>query len=151
MKTSFILFIATGAYSGRSPWAPGTMGSLVSLPICYLFSLLPWYLSLMIILSMLPFSAWISSEAENMLQTKDPSQVVIDEILGMMICFFAIPFSGYTASIGFICFRFFDILKPYPIRFIDQTVPGGWGIVLDDVIAGIYAHIILRLILFLLF
>jgi phosphatidylglycerophosphatase A len=86
-----------------------------------------------------------AGQAEKIWNKKDPSQVVIDEIVGYMAAMVCLPFSWETAWLGFFIFRAMDIFKPYPIRKIDQNLVGGWGIVLDDVLAGIYTHLLLRL------
>ena len=87
---------------------------------------------------------WIAGEAEKMLGKKDPGCIVIDEIAGMAVTLLAIPFTLQNAIAGFLLFRFFDVLKPPPIRTIDKKVHGGVGIVLDDVIAGVFANLVLR-------
>ncbi len=90
---------------------------------------------------------FLAGQTEKILGRKDPSQVVIDEIVGYMVAVAGMPFSWTTALLGFFIFRIMDILKPYPIRKIDQKMPGGWGIVLDDVLAGVYTQIILRILI----
>lgn len=78
---------------------------------------------------------------------KDPSSVVCDEISGILVSIFLIPFSAFNAILVFILFRFFDILKPYPIRLMERKIKGGPGIVLDDIMAGVYANISAHLVL----
>ncbi len=139
--------LATGLGVGRSPYAPGTMGSLLGVLLVYF--LLPQHFGLQFLLFAVVFvvalitSQWLA-EAEG---TKDPSVVVIDEIAGQLVTFLWIPFidlhSFKVLLAGFLMFRAFDIWKPWPIRKA-ENLPGGLGIVLDDVLAGIFANIILQ-------
>jgi phosphatidylglycerophosphatase A len=140
-----ILFVATGFFVGRVPVAPGTLGSLIGLPACYLLSRLNFLQSLICILVFIWFAIGISSAAEKIIKRKDPGQIVIDEIAGLMVALAGLPFNLKTVMIGFIIFRVFDILKPFPIRIIDKRVGGGSGIVLDDVVAGVYGNLVVRL------
>lgn len=88
---------------------------------------------------------WISRQAEVIWEEKDPGRVIIDEIVGYLITMGLVPFSFIKAIAGFFLFRVFDILKPFPIRRFER-IQGGWGIMLDDAIAGLYATLILRII-----
>jgi phosphatidylglycerophosphatase A len=90
----------------------------------------------------------IAHAAENIEAQKDPKQVVVDEICGMTVTLFALPFTPVFIIGGFALFRVFDILKPYPIRWVEQKVPGGLGIMLDDILAGLLANALLRLGIF---
>jgi phosphatidylglycerophosphatase A len=85
-----------------------------------------------------------------MLKKKDPGCIVIDEIAGIMVTFIGLPFNITTAVPGFLIFRLFDILKPFPIRYIERKLSGGAGVVLDDVAAGIYSNLSLRVVILLL-
>ena len=140
-----ILFFATGGLIGFSPVAPGTFGSLAALPICLLISLMPIGPALIVVAALIMFSTWIAHAAEKIEAQKDPSQVVVDEICGMAIALFALPFTPFFVIGGFALFRVFDILKPFPIQWVDKKVPGGLGIMLDDIIAGIFANGLMRL------
>lgn len=140
-----ILLIATGCYSGMIPKAPGTWGSL--------FALLPWYfcrdLSLPVYLSVLAglfvVGFLTAGGAEKLMDRPDPGCVVIDEILGVFITLTLAPTHPVAWIIGFVLFRFFDILKPFPIGWLDKHLHGGIGIMIDDVVAGFYALICLQL------
>ena len=90
------------------------------------------------------FAVYIADAAEKILKQKDPSCIVIDEIAGMMVTLIGLPFNPFTVVIGFIIFRILDILKPFPIRNLDERIPGGLGVVADDVAAGIIANLLLR-------
>jgi phosphatidylglycerophosphatase A len=137
--------IATGFGAGYLPKAPGTWGSLVALPLhFFLRQLAPNHYALA--LTAIFFIAVITAgQAEKILDRKDPGVVVIDEVIGMLITLIAAPNNPLIWLLGFLIFRFFDIFKPYPIRIIDQRVNGGMGIVLDDVLAGIYSLIVLQI------
>jgi phosphatidylglycerophosphatase A len=138
------VFIATGCGTGKIPVAPGTFGSAVGLPACYLLSRTGPSHAFLILLFVIFFSVLVAHLAQKQFEKKDPGQIVIDEISGIMVTFFGLPFDPYHGISGFILFRIIDILKPYPIRIIDRQIHGGWGIVLDDVLAGIYSNLILR-------
>ena len=140
-----VIFLATGFFIGTVPFAPGTFGSIVGLPIVFLLSRLNLLLSISFILLFIFFAVGIASAAEKILNQKDPAKIVIDEIAGLMVTFTGLPFNLTTAIAGFIIFRAFDILKPFPIRTLERKLAGGTGVVFDDVLAGIYANLILRL------
>jgi phosphatidylglycerophosphatase A len=143
-----ILFLSSGTYLGYMPLASGTFGTLWGLPLFYWLSgQLLWTQSLFIIGSIF-LAVFLAGQSEKIWRRKDPSQVVIDEIVGYMTAMFGLTFSWKMSLAGFFLFRAMDIFKPYPIRKIDQHMPGGWGIVLDDVLAGIYCQIILRLLVY---
>ena len=140
--------MATGFFIGSVPVAPGTFGSLIGLPVCFLLSRLNFLQSLICILAFILFAIGIASAAEKILKQKDPGQVVIDEIAGLMVALAGLPFNLKTVLAGFIIFRVFDILKPFPIRILEKRVGGGSGIVLDDVLAGVYGNLIIRLVIY---
>ncbi len=144
-KNAIALYLATGCKSGYSPVAPGTAGSLAALLPCGLLSLLPLPVSAMFLIAFIVLAVWAAELAENMLGQKDPGCIVIDEFAGMMITLLGIHFTWQSALAGFILFRVMDILKPFPIRYLERTIPGGAGIVMDDVAAGVAAHLLLRL------
>lgn len=140
-----ILFLSSGTYLGYIPIASGTFGTLWGIPGAYWLSGQTIWIQGAIILGSIGLAIIIAGEAEKIWRRKDPSQVVIDEVVGYLVAMVGLPFSWATALVGFLLFRIMDILKPYPIRKIDQSMPGGWGIVLDDVLAGLYTHLLLRL------
>lgn len=146
---SIILFIAQGAYSGRFPKAPGTAGTFIGvllyLTVKDLSSL--WYGVLCAVVSLAGTAA--ASRAECILGEKDSPSIVIDEIEGFLVALFLIPFSWWAVAAGFVLFRFFDIFKPWPIRTL-QEIPGGPGVMLDDIGAGVITNIILQAITFLM-
>ena len=139
-------FLATGFDSGYIPGAPGTYGTAVA-------ALLYIGLSGMSLISYVIFcigftflSVWITRGALPHFKGDDPSVIVIDEMAGMFITMIGVPFTWLNLGIGFILFRLFDITKPPPIGIVDRKLKGAWGIVLDDVIAGIFACAVFWLI-----
>jgi phosphatidylglycerophosphatase A len=140
----FFLLFGTGLGSGYFPLAPGTVGTVIGIVLCWCFSRFSPFLYLITLISFIFFSAWIADRSERLLHQKDPRIIVIDEIAGMLVTMFLIPFSTLYAGIGFLLFRLFDIVKPFPVGWLDKNLSGGWGIVLDDVAAGIYANLILQ-------
>jgi len=137
-------FLATGAYSGYFPVAPGTFGSLVILTAYWLApSVSPLLLAAFIILFFL-IGLWSSTPVEEALG-KDPPVVVIDEMTGMLIALWWIPKTLLLVALAFFLFRFFDVIKPFPARR-SQNLPGGWGIMMDDVWAGLYANLIVQVV-----
>ena len=143
-----VLFLATGFFIGTVPFAPGTFGSIIGLPICFLISRLDILIAVICTILFILFAIWMAAAAEKVLKKRDAGEIVIDEIAGLIVTFIGIPFTLKTVIVGFIIFRAFDILKPFPIRFIEKKVAGGPGIVLDDVLAGLYANLILRLAIY---
>ena len=147
--TRLALFIATAGYLGYFPIAPGTVGSGGGLLVFAL--LLPVRSSLVevaVILGLCVAGVWAAQVAARHFGGEDPGPVVIDEVVGMLVTLAFVPVSAAAAVAGFFLFRVFDILKPYPAsRF--ELLPGGWGVMADDVMAGIYANLGLRLMLFL--
>jgi phosphatidylglycerophosphatase A len=143
-----VLFLATGFYVGNIPPAPGTLGSLIGLALCFLLAGIQLPPAIILAVLFIGFAVWIAHAAEKTLKKKDPGCIVIDEVAGMVVTLIGLPFNLTTAVIGFIIFRILDILKPFPIRTLDKRLAGGIGIVADDVVAGIFANIILRVLLY---
>jgi phosphatidylglycerophosphatase A len=142
-----ILFFALGGYSGKSPVSPGTAGTLCAVPFVFAVSFIPLGFTAVFISFFILFSVYVSDKASEILKNEDPKEVVIDEFAGFMIAMSGVEISLLSFVYGFLLFRFFDILKPWPIKKAEKTFKGGSGIVFDDIIAGIFANIILRLIL----
>ncbi|KUG23966.1 phosphatidylglycerophosphatase a [hydrocarbon metagenome] len=148
MNDKLITFLATGFYSGLSPFAPGTAGTLVGVLICLLCLPMPWILRLIFVIALLTLSIYIAQQAERIYQKKDDQRIVIDEIIGMQIAMLPVAINILNLCAAFVLFRTFDIWKPFPIKNL-QGLPGGWGVVIDDVAAGIYAGAILWLLVYL--
>lgn len=141
-----ILFIAQGAFSGRFPTAPGTAGTVVGVVLYLLLKdLAPaWYLAACAAITLL--GIWTAGEAERLLGRKDASSIVIDEISGYLLSMAFVPFSWCAVAAGFFLFRLFDILKPWPLDRL-QSIPGGAGVMVDDIGAGIYTNLVLQVAL----
>lgn len=138
----FSMMVATGLGVGLLPLAPGTWGSiLAAVGIWFLYSLpdpLAFQLNLVLLLMFFPLSWYTAGKAAAVNSDKDPSYVVIDEIYGMLVCTAIAPVNLSYLIAGFALFRLFDITKPVPVRNLEK-LPGGLGIVADDIMAGIYA------------
>jgi len=141
-----ILIIASGFGTGYSPWIPGTVGSLVGLLLFWPLHRLAFWPYLATLVGLIFLSTWISTIAETLFGEKDSRRIVIDEIVGMLVTLSFLPFTWKWALAGFLLFRLFDIWKPFPARLCQERLPGGWGVVWDDVVAGIYANLLLQVI-----
>ena len=130
--------------------APGTFGSLLGIPLCYGFAQISLPLAIIGAVGLIAVAIWIAQLAEGITRQKDPGKIVIDEIAGMVVTLIGVPFHLASVLIGFLIFRALDILKPFPIRSLERRIAGGAGVVLDDVAAGIYGNIIVRLVLYML-
>ena len=132
-------WIAFGLGSGLAPWAPGTVGTLAAIPLYLLLQPLPlgWYLALLV--AAFGVGVWACQRTALDLGAHDPGAIVWDEVVGLLVTLTAAPTGWVWIVIGFALFRLFDIWKPWPIRVLDAQVPGGLGIMLDDLVAGIMA------------
>ncbi|MFW6334938.1 MAG: phosphatidylglycerophosphatase A [Desulfosalsimonas sp.] len=135
--------VATGGYIGKIPFAPGTFGSAAGLLLYYIMSELPGTFAALVLAAVTALAVWSSGRAELAMKQKDPGSVVIDEIAGMGVVFAGLPFSLPLAAAGFIMFRCIDIIKPFPIKWIEARLSGGAGIVADDLAAGFICRILL--------
>ena len=138
---------AVGFGSGLASKASGTFGTLAAVPLYYLLSFLSLetYVIVLIITSLLGF--WFCHVTSRDMGVHDHKAIVWDEFVGYWITMVAVPFSWQWAIVGFILFRFFDILKPWPISWLDKKVEGGFGIMIDDIVAGIFAAIALQVLI----
>ncbi|OCG54309.1 phosphatidylglycerophosphatase A [Gilliamella sp. Choc6-1] len=138
--TNPIHFLAVGLGSGLSPIMPGTMGSLMAIPLWLLFYGLQPTLYWVFILVTFIFGCFICQKTSDDIHTHDSGHIVWDEFVGMWITLFFIPqLSVMWIAIAFVAFRIFDMAKPWPIRWFDKRIPGGFGIMVDDVIAAIFS------------
>ena len=137
-------FLATVGYIGFAPIAPGTWGSAAGL---LLLVALRWTgsasLELAAVVVLLAVGIWSADVTGRAMGDEDPGPVVIDEVVGMLITLLWIPVGLTGALLGFLLFRIFDIVKPFPARQCEQ-LPGGWGVMLDDVMAGVYGQLVMR-------
>ena len=141
-----IMALATGFYVGMIPKAPGTWGSLAALIPWFFLKDLPLqaYLTVLAVIFVVGF--FVSGSAEKILDRPDAGPIVIDEILGMFITLTLAPAHPAAWLLGFILFRIFDIFKPFPVSWFDRKIHGGIGIMMDDVVAGLYALASLQLL-----
>lgn len=152
MKQSWSSFIATWFGSGNAPIAPGTMGSLAALPIGYVIHA-AYGSGVLVVMALLTFiiGVWVTDiYMEIHKRTDDPKEVVIDEVSGQWLLLAVMPLNIQGYVLGFLLFRFFDILKPWPISWADQHVKGGFGVMIDDTMAammGIALYFIIGLML----
>ncbi len=148
-KVPFLIdILATGFYMGKIPFMPGTFGSLVAIPLGYLCSLgfMPVYGSWALFAFIFFIGVYVSTRFTAITGLEDPGSIVIDEIAGLMIFYLIFPFKPIYIIAGFILFRFFDIIKPFPVSFFDK-MKNGWGIMLDDIVAGLYAVLVWFIVL----
>jgi phosphatidylglycerophosphatase A len=136
--------VATGLGSGYSPVAPGTAGSLVGLLLFLPLAGRAFSIQLAAVVAVTILGVLAGGRLATTLGTKDPGVVVVDEVAGQWITLLALPMTPVIAVAGFVLFRVMDIVKPWPARALER-LPGGLGIMADDVAAGIYAHLLLRL------
>lgn len=138
-------FVAFGFGSGLLPKAPGTWGTLVAIPVYLLISWTPWPVYLLMTVAAFLLGVYVCQKASAALGVHDYPGLVWDEVVGYLLTMFLVPQGIGWIIAGFVLFRVFDIWKPQPIRWIDQKVPGGLGIMLDDVLAAVPAWVILQL------
>lgn len=144
---AFVKIFATGLGTGYVPVAPGTAGAALGAILWWGLAPLPYYIYIPTVVAFTFFAVWVSSRACVLFADKDPSKVTIDEVAGQLVTFAFHSFSWPAMIAGFVLFRIFDIAKPWPVRTIDRKLPGGWGVVLDDIMAGVYANIALWIVM----
>ncbi|GBD39314.1 Phosphatidylglycerophosphatase A [bacterium HR37] len=130
---------------GYSPVAPGTVGTIGAVFLLFALSMFSLEVYFFFLIGFIIFSIWVSGRASCLLGAEDPRQVVIDEVCGYMVTMSFLPLSLTNMVIGFFLFRFFDVVKPPPLRRL-ESLKGGVGIVADDICAGVYANFILQII-----
>ena len=138
-------FIALGFGSGLANFAPGTFGTLIAIPLFYFSQLLPQYFDYFFVITLFFIGIYVSNKTCLIIKIKDPSCIVIDEIVAMMLILIFIEPDAVSCVIAFILFRFFDIKKPFPISWIEKKFTGGLGIMLDDIAAAVPCLIIMQL------
>ncbi|MBI5444479.1 MAG: phosphatidylglycerophosphatase A [Deltaproteobacteria bacterium] len=138
--------VASGLGAGFLPVAPGTWGTLVAMPVAWILGWLPPAVHGLLLIASLPAAAAVCGRAAEEDGRKDPHWITLDEVVGYAVTVAFVParLSAYLA--GFFLFRLFDILKPPPAGWVDRCMPGGWGVLLDDVLAGLYARLVLGLL-----
>lgn len=137
------VWLSTWFGCGLSPAAAGSVGSLAALPLAALAVWLGGTLALLIVgAALLAIGIAASDVYARLTGIKDPDEVVIDEVAGQCLTLVVVPLAPLPYLAGFLLFRFFDVAKPFPIRWLERNLPGGWGIMLDDIGAAIYAMIV---------
>ena len=143
--TSPVHLLAFGFGSGLAPKAPGTFGTLAAIPFYLLLAMLPlWAYGLLVVIAAIA-GVWICGESSRRLGVHDHGGIVWDEFVGLWITLLAAPPGWLWLVLGFGLFRLFDIWKPWPIRIADRQVSGGFGIMLDDILAGVFALAVLQI------
>lgn len=130
--------IATALGAGYSPIAPGTCGTAVAVPLAWALASLPIWQFALVVVGVTAVAIWAADRADRAWGTHDSQRIVIDEVAGYLTTMLLVD-RGHWAplAVGFVVFRAFDIIKPPPVRAIDEKLPGGWGVVLDDSAAGV--------------
>ncbi|UCG13156.1 MAG: phosphatidylglycerophosphatase A [Deltaproteobacteria bacterium] len=146
-RNDVVVFLATGCFTGFLPRMPGTWGTFAAIPLVILTHSGGPFVEFITASLFLVTAVWLAGKAEVLLGSRDASQIVIDEMFGFVISLLWLPLSLKHLCLGFVFFRFFDIVKPPPIAYLEVKLPGGWSVVLDDALAGVYTNIGLRLLL----
>ena len=141
-----VVFVAMGLGSGLSPKAPGTAGTLLTVPLVYFLQQQSMFIYLLVTAFVLVTGSWVCGYAAKKLKVHDHSGIVYDEVAGFLITMSFAPHGWYWMLAGFALFRFFDAVKPWPISWFDKNIHGGFGIMFDDVIAGIISLFCLLLL-----
>ncbi len=142
----WVHFLAFGFGSGAAPKAPGTFGTLAAIPVFLLLAYLPLWAYLVVLVLAFALGVYLCGQASEDMGVHDHGGIVWDEFVGFWITMIALPVHWAWIIAGFVLFRFFDIIKPWPIGWLDKRVHGGLGIMIDDVIAGIFALAILQVV-----
>lgn len=139
-----IHFLAFGFGSGLAPKAPGTFGTMAAIPIWYFAASAGMTIYILVSVAVIAVGPYLCGRTSADMRVHDHGGIVWDEIAGFLITMTALPVSWQWALMGFLLFRLFDIWKPWPIGWLDKRVDGGLGIMVDDLVAGVYAAIILQ-------
>jgi phosphatidylglycerophosphatase A len=140
-----VRLIAIGFGSGLVPRAPGTAGTVIAIPLVLLTATLPLWVYLVLITGLFVVGVWVCHETTRYLGVHDHPVIVWDELVGYMIGMIAVPITWPVIVAGFVLFRAFDIIKPWPIGWLDRHVRGGLGVMIDDAVAGLYTVAVLHL------
>jgi phosphatidylglycerophosphatase A len=147
---ALVIVVATAGGAGYAPFASGTVGSLVALPLVPWLARVrdgSWPLGVAVVVAIALVAVWAAGRAEDIFGGKDHSRIVIDEVAGMATAALFAPATWTAAAVVFVTFRLFDVLKPFPAGMIDRRGRGGFGVVGDDLVAGAYAGLVTRVLL----
>jgi phosphatidylglycerophosphatase A len=139
------VFFCSVAFIGYLPVMPGTFGTLAGIPLCLAWGNVPWWGQAFLAAIFTLAAIGAASRANHIFGRHDDQRIVIDEVAGYLVTMIGITPSAWNLVAGFVVFRIFDILKPWPCRTIDRKMPGGAGVVLDDIMAGIYGLIVMQI------
>jgi len=142
----FVLILSTGLGTGYIPGVPGTAGSLLGVALFLLLSFLPHWLYAVTLLGLFFLSVWASEKAEDIFEERDCQKIVIDEVFGTLIALAFLTPTAKNLIVGFLLFRLLDSLKPPPALQFNRGTYGGLGVVLDDLAAGLYTGVLMRLL-----
>jgi phosphatidylglycerophosphatase A len=142
----FVISSATLFGIGNIAKAPGTWGTLVTLPFCYLLMHFGSLIYMIVTLFLTIYAIWAADLYEQQASGHDAKQIVIDESVGILITLVMLPMTWQTFLFGFVAFRLLDIVKPFPISYFDKKVPRGLGVVADDVVAGILCNVVFQFV-----
>lgn len=144
----FVIVTATWGGTGFSPVASGTVGTAAAIPFYLVLARMPLSLYLLSAVAFTLFACWAAGRAEEVFNQHDSGKIVIDEVAGYLVTMIGVAPSWPSVLVGFLMFRLFDITKPQPARWFDRSLKNGYGVVLDDVAAGVYAcaatHLVMR-------
>jgi phosphatidylglycerophosphatase A len=146
LKGRTALLLATWFGIGSMPVTPGTFGTVASLPLILILSFATPLHKVTALIVFIPLAIWSAGLCARLVEREDPSEIVIDEVAGFLLTTLFLPATWTAFVLAFILFRVFDILKPFPIGALDKNIPGGTGIVMDDLLAGVYAYLGTRLL-----
>lgn len=143
-----VVFLASGAYVGYVPVASGTFGSLLALPLLVAFGRSGWSAAAIVVLLAVgsALAMVVADRASRIYGVHDSSRIVLDEICGMAIAGALMPPTVWNLTLAFLVFRLFDIVKPFPAGYFDRDVKNGMGVVADDLVAGVYANLVVRML-----
>ena len=146
MRNKVVLFFASGLGLGYLPLVPGTWGTVLGVVVYFFLGRLTIWAVVPIVVGLMLISFWLADQAEQILITRDPQVVVIDEVVGYLITMISFSTNWRYLLAGFFLFRFFDITKIWPASWFDRSGKRGFAVVMDDVCAGVYANIVMQLI-----
>ena len=146
MLNSFLIQLATYFSIGKISKAPGTVATVATIPLWYLLAQTGPLIYMIVTFALIPIGVIAAQAYEDLSQSHDSKEIVIDEVVGYLITMTWLPLTWQSMLIGFIVFRFLDIVKPPPIRQLDRNVKGGFGVMVDDIVAGIIGSVIMQVL-----